>query len=608
LDELPIDFLGVEALYQASHCDPHMDCSGRNSSGEVRVERDFQTYWCLQIDRRLRRRGGAPVGPRSDGRGGCRSRMIRLRLRGLAGTTRAQSFAEIVLPNRADRGPARSLAVRERTGHSGQARTLNLHADVLTKIVMLPLRARMSGIPRSKIARHESERHPRAIPRKAWMRDAPGGAKAVALELRSNQRVKRVRPAFWSLLGAGLVAGAAGNDPSGIATYSQAGAKFGFQLAWILLLTYPLIVVIQTVSARLGRATGRGIAGNLRERYPKWFVQSTVGLLLIANSLNIGADLQGMAEAVRLLIPHAPAWIWIVFFGALCSLGRVLFVHQRYVALLKVLALVPLSYLAVLLAVSVPWSQVVQGLFWPRWSMQSSSWLMVVAMLGTTISPYLFFWQSAQEVEDTKADPARAPLIHDSSQTRCAFTRIGVDTFVGMGLSNLVGLAILVTAAATLPQAGVHDVSTAAQAAQALRPAAGDLAFALFALGVVGSGLLCVQVLAGSAAYALAEALCWPVGLARESLPGRAVYPIVVIATLTGALASMASVSAIHALVWSGLINGVVAIPVMAALMLMARHRDLIGALRITRGWIFLGWFATAVMAIAAVGWAWTAL
>jgi NRAMP (natural resistance-associated macrophage protein)-like metal ion transporter len=420
---------------------------------------------------------------------------------------------------------------------------------------------------------------------------------------------RAARPALWSLLGAGLVTGAAGTDPSGIATYSQAGAKFEFQLAWILLLTYPLLVVIQVISARLGHTTGRGIAGNLRVRYAGWFAQGIVGLLLIANILNIGADLQGMAEAARLLIPHAPAWAWIVLLGALCSVAQVWLTHDRYIALLKGLALVPLSYLAVLLAVRVPWLQVVHGLFWPRWSASRSFWLMVVAVLGTTISPYLLFWQSAQEVEDANAHPQRSPLTQGPRLGDRAWARIRVDTVVGMGISNLAGLAILMTAGSALPPAGVHDVATAAQAAQALRPVAGDFAFAVFALGVVGSGLLCVQVLAGSAAYAVVETLGWPVGpAAGGSLPGKVVYPIVITATLIGSLASTSSVSAMDALVWSGLINGVVAIPVMAALVLMAADPRMIGALRITRSWIFLGWSATALMAIAAIGWLWSAL
>jgi NRAMP (natural resistance-associated macrophage protein)-like metal ion transporter len=416
------------------------------------------------------------------------------------------------------------------------------------------------------------------------------------------------RPALWGLLGAGLITGAAGNDPSGIATYSQAGAKFGFQLAWILVLTYPLIVAIQIIGARLGLATGRGVAGNLREYYPAWFVQSTVGLLLLANTLNIGADLQGMSEAVRLLVPAVPTWVTISVFGAICVLGQTVLSHRRYIGLLKWLALIPLCYVAVLLAVSVPWRQVANGLLWPRWSVDSSFSLMVIAMLGTTISPYLLFWQSAQEVEDAKPDPERLRGNRTGAEAGRQFDRVRVDTVVGMGVSNFIGLSILVTAGTTLPAVGVHDVATAAQAAQALRPVAGGLAFVLFTLGIVGSGLLCVQVLAGSAAYALGEAVRWRVGLAGGVALARTVGPLTVVAALVAILASAASIGAIRTLVWAGVINGFVAIPVMASLMWMSGRPDLSGVLRVN-GWLrVLGWLATGVMTVGGVGWVWSAL
>jgi NRAMP (natural resistance-associated macrophage protein)-like metal ion transporter len=419
---------------------------------------------------------------------------------------------------------------------------------------------------------------------------------------------RRLRPVFWGLLGAGLITGAAGNDPAGIATYSQAGATYQFGLAWILLLTFPLVVAVQMISATLGRTTGRGIAGNLRERYPRWLGYGIVTLLVVANVINMGADLQAMAEAVRLLLPYLPAWAWIVLLGALCTLGQTFLAHLRYMALLKWLALVPLAYLGVLLVGHVPWGLVARGLLQPQLSTQASFWLMVVAMLGTTISPYLFFWQSAQEVEDARADARRHPLLQDPTQSRDTLLRIRVDTLVGMGISNLVGVAILVSAAVTLPRLGIHEVATAAQAAEALRPVAGPLAAALFACGIIGSGVLCVQVLAGSAAYAVAEALGQHAGLVRGASPVRAMLPLVAVATLLGVLASTASFNAIRALVWSGAINAVVAIPLMAALMRMAANTAVTGGVRLGRTWIALGWCATAVMALAAAGWAAAAL
>jgi Mn2+/Fe2+ NRAMP family transporter len=417
----------------------------------------------------------------------------------------------------------------------------------------------------------------------------------------------RLRPAFWGLLGAGLIAGAAGNDPAGIATYSQAGASFQFGLAWILLLTYPLIVAVQLLSAGLGRTTGHGIAGNLRRRYPQWIVYTTVASLAVANTINVGADLQAMAEALRLLLPYLPSWAWVVLLGALCTFGQALLAHLRYMAILKWLALVPLAYLGVLVVGHVPWGMVAHGLLQPHLSMQGSFWLMVVAMLGTTISPYLFFWQAAQEVEDARA-ASRRPLLQDQAQAQGALRRIRVDTLVGMGASNLVGLAVLVSAAVTLPQLGIREVTSAAQAADALRPLAGAFAAGLFAFGIIGSGVLCVQVLAGSAAYALAEALGQPARLARGTSPARTMIPLVGAGTLLGVLASTTSFNPIRALVWSGVINAVVAIPLIAALMRMAVNVDLVGSVRFGRGWVVLGWCATALMAFAAAAWAVVAL
>ena len=371
-----------------------------------------------------------------------------------------------------------------------------------------------------------------------------------------------------------------------------------------MLFTYPLMVVIQDISARIGRVTGRGIAGNLREHYSNGLLQLVVALLFIANTLNIGADLGAMAEATRLLIPRVPAWTWVIGFGLLLTLAQIFLSHERYVRVLKWLTFVLLSYFAVLIFVRVPWGQLARSLLLPHGALKAEFWLMVIAILGTTISPYLFFWQAGQEVEDTKADPVRVPLHDNPRQGPSALARIRLDTAIGMGVSNLVGLAILITTAATLPPAGITEVETAAQAAQALRPLAGDFAFALFALGIVGTGLLSVPVLATSAAYALGEARRWPVGLARKPLEARAFYVTIALATVLGACANMASVSPIKALVWAAVINGIVAVPVMALLMRMAANRKMMGTFVISGLWLALGWLATAVMAAAGIGWA----
>ena len=406
------------------------------------------------------------------------------------------------------------------------------------------------------------------------------------------------KPRLWQTLGPGLITGAADDDPSGIATYAQAGTQFGFGMGWTLILTYPLMVAIQAICARIGRTTGLGIAGNLRKHYPGWVSQGIVALLFGANVLNIGADLGAMAESARLLIP-VPVWLAVLLFGGVSAGGQVFLKHTRYVSVLKWLTLSLLAYFGTLATVRIPWSDLLRGLLWPHWSSSRDFWLMVVAILGTTISPYLFFWQAAQEVEDTKTQPLREPLLQEPAQGRDALARIRTDTMVGMGFSNLVALAILVTSAVTLHAQGFKEVTTAAQAAQALRPVAGTWAFVLFAVGVVGTGLLSVPVLAGSAAYALGEARRWPVGLSKTPLHAKAFYASIIVATLLGALGNLLQINPIKALVWAAVLNGVVAVPVMVLVMLLSARADIMGKFRISRRLKITGWGATAVMAAA---------
>ena len=408
------------------------------------------------------------------------------------------------------------------------------------------------------------------------------------------------RHRLWKALGPGLITGAADDDPSGIATYSQAGAQFGFDLAWSLLLTYPLMVAIQAVSARIGRTTGHGIAGNLRAHYPGWLVQSMVLLLFAANTLNIGADLGAMAESARLLLPGVPGWLYVLAFGVICIVGQLFIQHGRYVAVLKWLTLSLFAYFATLGVVHVHWVQLAKDLFWPRFARADQFWLTLVAILGTTISPYLFFWQAAEEVEDTRTSATRSPLRAAPRQGPAALARIRVDTAVGMAFSNLVAMAILVTAAATLHEAGLRDISTAAQAAQALKPLAGSLAFALFALGIIGTGLLSIPVLACSAGYALGEARGWHVGLDRKPGRAKAFYAAIVAATLLGAAGNIAALNPVKALVWVAVLNGIVAVPLMVLVMLLGSRREIMGEFRISGLTRAGGWLATLVMAVAA--------
>ncbi|HEV2702326.1 MAG TPA: Nramp family divalent metal transporter [Steroidobacteraceae bacterium] len=413
--------------------------------------------------------------------------------------------------------------------------------------------------------------------------------------------VEPSEPPLLGTLGPGLITGAADDDPSGIATYAQAGAQFGYQLIWSMLWAYPLMVVIQDISARIGRTTGRGIAANIREEYSPLLLYGTVLALFIANICNIGADLAAMAESARLLLPAVPTAAYVVAFGLICAAGQIFLHHTRYVSILKWLTLSLFAYFATLAVVHVHWREFLQGLLWPHFVAQQGFWLMVVALLGTTISPYLFFWQSSQEVEDTKTEPAKEPLRYRPAQGKRELARIKSDTVMGMGLSNLVAIAIMATAAATFHAKGITQLDTAAQAAQALRPIAGPFAFALFALGIVGTGLLAVPVLAGSAAYALGEARRWPVGLSRNPSEAKAFYATIAVATAVGAVANAFGISPLKALVWAAALNAVVAAPIMILVMRLASSRKVMGSFRIGGWWLRLGWCATCVMALASL-------
>jgi NRAMP (natural resistance-associated macrophage protein)-like metal ion transporter len=402
------------------------------------------------------------------------------------------------------------------------------------------------------------------------------------------------------LLGPGLITGASDDDPSGIATYSQAGAQFGFAISWTMLFSYPLMAAIQQISARIGRITGKGIAGNLRQHYPNWLLQGIVALLFIANTINIGADLGAMADAVGLLI-GGPVLIYVIAFGAFCAILQIFMAYRRYVAVLKWLTLALFAYFGTVMVVHVPWGEAALGLLLPTFLPDAVFWTTVVAVLGTTISPYLFFWQAAQEAEDIRVLPERKPLVKAPHQGPDAIERIRLDTYIGMAFSNLVALAIIIATAATLHAAGITDVATSSQAAEALRPVAGPFAFTLFALGIVGTGLLAVPVLAGSAAYAVSEAWKWPVGLGRKPQKAKGFYATLAVATMLGVALNFSPINPIKALYWSAVVNGIVAVPIMVAMMHMTGNRRIMGKFHIHDGLRLIGWIATAVMAAAAI-------
>lgn len=398
-------------------------------------------------------------------------------------------------------------------------------------------------------------------------------------------------------LGPGLITGAADDDPSGIATYSQAGAQFGLAMLWTVVITLPLMAAIQLVSARIGYVTGQGLSENIRARYPRWVLHACVGLLVGANTLNIGADLAAMAEALRLLVGGS-AHVYAVTFGLACLVLQVFLPYRSYVRWLKWLTLALFAYVAVVFSVRIDWPAVARAVVWPQLPGGRDVFLTIVAVLGTTISPYLFFWQASQEVEDKGFRP------HSSKEVRHHLRRIRTDTLVGMGFSNLIAFCIMLSTAATLYAAGVRDIQTSAQAAEALRPVAGEFTFLLFGLGIIGTGMLAVPVLAGSAAYAVAGATGWhgSLGLRLDQGEGRGFYGVIAAATVIGVVLCFTPMDPMKELFWSAVINGVVAVPIMAILMRLATRADVMGAHVIGRRVRWLGWLATVCMALAVAG------
>src|SRR5579863_868331 len=401
-------------------------------------------------------------------------------------------------------------------------------------------------------------------------------------------------------IGPGWITGASDDDPSGIATYSQAGAQFGYGMTWVMLFTFPLMAAIQEISARIGRVTGKGIAGNIRSHYPPWLLRGIVALLLVANILNLGADLGAMGAATHLLVAGY-AQLYVVAFAVGCALLEIFSRYERYASILKWTSISLFAYVATALVVDVPWGQVVFSTLVPSVAWDKDYIVTIVAVLGTTITPYCFFWQSSEEAEEERIDTAAHTLLEAPDEAPIEIHRIRLDTWIGMGFSNLISWFIIVTTAATLNAHGITDIQTSAQAAEALRPIAGVFTFVIFAAGIIGIGLLAVPVLAGSAAYALGEALGWPTGLARLPRDAKAFYGTIVVGTLIGILINFIDLDPIKALFWSAVVNGVIAVPLMIMIMVMAMQKRVMGAFTLPSPLWVLGWLCTAVMAVAVV-------
>src|SRR3989344_5088612 len=330
-----------------------------------------------------------------------------------------------------------------------------------------------------------------------------------------NTSVKRARK-YWYSLGPGLTTGASDDDPSGIATYSQAGAQYGFQLLWLAGFTFPLMAVVQEMCARIGLVTGRGLAGNIRIYFPKWVLYICTALLFFANTLNIGADIGAMAKSTQLLFPSV-SFATLVFAFAIVSLGLQIFVsYEKYARYLKYLALILLSYIAAALLVKLNYKDLITGALIPTIKFSKDQIFLICAVLGTTISPYLFFWQTSQEVEESILKGQTTLKLRQEAVTDKEIKTMRLDVWSGMFLSNLVMFFIIAACAATLFQNGITNIPTVAEAAAALRPIAGEHAYLLFTLGVIGTGMLAIPVLAGSASYAMSESFGWKTGLYRK--------------------------------------------------------------------------------------------
>jgi NRAMP (natural resistance-associated macrophage protein)-like metal ion transporter len=402
-------------------------------------------------------------------------------------------------------------------------------------------------------------------------------------------------------LGPGLITGAADDDPSGIVTYSQAGAAFGYSMGWSVVLTLPFMVAVQEISARLGRVTGSGLAAALKRHAPMPVMGVLVSLLVVANVINLGADIGAMAAVTKLLI-GGPEHGYALGFAILCASGEVWLAYKRYVQLLKWLTVSLLSYIALLFVVEVSWREALVGAFVPRLTLDRDALTMLLAVLGTTISPYLFFWQAAEEAEDELNEPDPRPLRDHPRDAASEMRRIGLDTWTGMIYSNVVALAIVVGTAATLHAHGITDINTAADAAIALRPIAGPFAQLIFSLGIFGTGLLAVPTLAGSAAYAVGESFNWTVGLSRRALEARGFYGTIAGATMVGAAITFSPIDPMKALFWAAVINGAVAGPLIVAMVVLGSMRTVMGRLVLPPWLRILGWLSALLMVGATIG------
>lgn len=414
-----------------------------------------------------------------------------------------------------------------------------------------------------------------------------------------ENKVAKKTEKYWHMLGPGLTTGASDDDPSGIMTYSQAGAKFGFNFLWMAAFTFPLMAVVQEMCARIGLVTGRGLAGNIRLHFSKRLLITCTTLLFIANAINIGANLGAMAKAMQLFRPSLNFTLLVIGFTLLSMLLQIFMPYVRYARYLKWLALILLSYVFSTLLANLDWSTVIRAAVVPNIEFSKDSAIMICAILGTTISPYLFFWQTSQEVEEqilqgktTQRERGMATAPEDIKSMR-------IDVWSGMFLSNLVMFFIIAASGALLYTNGITEITSAAQAAEALRPFAGDASYSLFALGIIGTGLLSIPVLAGSSSYALSESFRWREGLYRNLAQARAFYGVIIISMLVGLSINFIGIDPIQALIYSAVANGIVAPLVLLPIVLISSNRAVMGRWTNKRSTTIIGWGVTIVMTVA---------
>lgn len=413
---------------------------------------------------------------------------------------------------------------------------------------------------------------------------------------------------YWAKIGPGVVTGAADDDPSGIATYSQTGAQYGFSLLWTSLFTFPFMAVVQEMCARIGIVTNRGLAGTIRLYCPPYILYIATICLVIANTFNIGADISAIGEATQLLLPNIPIIVIVISFTILSLVLQILIPYQQYARYLKYLSFVLIAYIVAGLSIDLAWRDALFATFVPHFDFSRDSILLICAILGTSISPYLFFWQTSQEVEEKNAHKAGKNFVGaeiSENDNKRAVSDMRFDVWTGMFFSNLTMFFIIAVCGSVLFPNGITDIQTAAQAAQALLPFAGNATYFLFTLGIVGTGLLAVPILAGSSAYAIAETFRFKEGLNNTYHEARAFYGVIAVSMFVGLGITFVGIPPMKALLYSAILNGIIAPLLLMVIVYLASKESVMGKWKNTKLQSFLGWFITGIMTAASIAALW---